>query len=113
MIAVNGAGSSPLSSETSATPNPPITAAPGKLKAMAGTGKVTLAWNAPIGSTTSYSVYRATTPGGEGTTPLASGVTAKSYVDTTVTHGTTYYYVVTATNGGGTSPASNEASAKP
>ena len=41
---------------------------------------VTLVWTPPSGAT-SYNVYRGLTSGGESTTPIASGVTASTYVD--------------------------------
>ena len=64
---------------------------------------VAVSWSAPAGWGTNatngtYSVYRntaATFPGGS---PLASGLTATSYVDTTGVAGTTYYYFVSAKN---------------
>ena len=82
------------------------------LTAAAGVQSVTL--NFP-GSTnaTSYSIYRGTAPGGEGTTPLVTGVTGTTYTDRNLTVGTTYYYVVKAVNSVGTSAASNEAFAVP
>ncbi len=62
---------------------------------------------------TGYNVYRSTSPGGEGSTPVKTGVTTTSYTDTGLTNGTTYYYKVTAVNAAGTSPQSGEASATP
>jgi fibronectin type 3 domain-containing protein len=94
-----------------------LTVAPGNLTATPGNAVVNLAWTAPTGAV-SYDVYRGTTSGGEGTTPIATGVTTTTYADTTVTNGTTYYYTVTAINGNAAplanqSAASNEASATP
>jgi hypothetical protein len=89
-----------------------IAAAPTGLTATAGNGQVTLDWNASTGAT-SYNVYRGTSSGGEGGTPIETGITGTSYVDSTVTNGTTYYYKVAAVNTGGTSGLSNEASALP
>ncbi|MEO7100633.1 MAG: RICIN domain-containing protein [Luteolibacter sp.] len=60
-----------------------------------GQYKVPLRWSESFGAT-SYKVKRATTSGGPYTT--IATVTAPSYVDTTVTNGTTYYYVVSAVN---------------
>ena len=112
--AVNTGGTSVDSLEVSATPvtasTPP--AAPTGLTALASDGQVALSWT---GSTVAnaYKVYRGTTPGGEGATALATGVTAQNYTDTSVTDGTTYYYKVTGTNSAGESPRSNEAGATP
>jgi hypothetical protein len=89
-----------------------IAPAPTGLTATAGNGQVPLSWNASTGAVT-YNVYRGTSSGGEGSTPIATGITATSYTDTTVTNGTTYYYKVAAVNTGGTSGYSNEASAMP
>jgi hypothetical protein len=62
---------------------------------------------------TGYDVYRGTTPGGEGSTPVATGVPSNSFTDTGLVNGTTYYYRVAAVNAVGTSPQSGEASATP
>ncbi|HZT61307.1 MAG TPA: MBG domain-containing protein [Pyrinomonadaceae bacterium] len=64
---------------------------------------VTVSWSAPAGWGTNatngtYSVYRNTAPTFPGGTPLASGLTATSFVDTTGTPGTTYFYFVSAKN---------------
>ncbi|HJZ99449.1 MAG TPA: glycoside hydrolase family 44 protein [Candidatus Solibacter sp.] len=86
--------------------------APTGLTAAPGNAQVALAWTASSGAT-SYNVYRGTTPGGEGSTPIATGITATTYTNTGLTNGTTYYYKVAAVNSAGTSAMSNEASAKP
>lgn len=91
-------------------PYTPI-AAPTNLTATAGDSQVTLSWTAVDGAT-SYIVKRSTTSGGTYET-IASGVTDTSYIDTSVTNGTTYYYVVVAVNDDGESNSSNEASATP
>jgi cellulose 1,4-beta-cellobiosidase len=111
--ASNSAGNSPNSSEVSATPigaQPP--AAPTGLMATKGNKQVVLNWNAVSGAT-SYNVYRGTSPGAEGSTPIATGVTSTSYTNTRLTNGKTYYYQVAAVNSAGTGPRSNEASATP
>jgi uncharacterized repeat protein (TIGR01451 family) len=64
---------------------------------------VAVTWGTPAGWGTNatngtYSVYRNTTPTFPSGVPLASGLTATSYVDTTGTNGTTYYYFVSAKN---------------
>ena len=51
-----------------------------------------LAWTASAGAT-SYSIYRGTASGGEGTTPVGTS-TSNSFTDTGLTNGTTYYYKV-------------------
>ncbi len=86
-------------------------APPTGLTATAGNAAVTLNWSASAGAT-SYNVYRGTTPGGEGSTPIATGITTTSYLDA-VPNGVTYYYRVSATNNAGTSALSSEVSAMP
>ena len=85
---------------------------PTGLTATAGSGQVSLSWTAASGAAT-YNVYRGTTSGGESTTPISTGLTGTSYVDTAVVAGTMYYYKVAAVNSVGTSALSSEASAKP
>lgn len=89
---------------------PAPTSAPTGLAATGGGNQVTLSWNS-LTSATSYDVYRSTTPSGEGATPLATGITATTFTDTTAAGGTTYYYKITAVNAGGEGPRSNEKSA--
>ena len=87
-------------------------AAPTGLAATAGNAQVTLSWTASNGAAT-YNVYRGTATGAEGASPIATGIAATTYTNTGLTNGTTYYYKVAAVNGSGTSPMSNEMSAKP
>jgi len=86
--------------------------APTGLSAIAGHGQVSLSWTAASGAA-SYNVYRGTSPGGEGTTPIKMGVTSTKFTDTGLTNGRAYYYRVAAVNSSGTSGMSNEASALP
>jgi len=81
------------------------------LTATAGDAKVTLSWDT-VTDAIGYNVKRSTTTGGPYTT-VGSNVSGTSYIDTTVTNGTTYYYVVTAVTADGESGNSNEASATP
>jgi fibronectin type 3 domain-containing protein len=110
--AIDSAGQSGLSSEVSATPMVPVPSAPGGVTATGGPGQVSLSWNGSTGAT-SYNVYRATTPGGEGSTPFRTGLTATTFTDPGLSSGTTYYYQVTAVNGTGESGSSSEVSATP
>lgn len=89
-----------------------VPSAPTNVTATAGNATVTLSWS-PSSGATSYNVYRGTTSGGEGVTPISTGITGTSYSDTTVANGTTYYYTVAAVNASGTSIQSNETSATP
>ncbi len=108
--AVGIGGTSPASSQVSATPQAaPV--APIGLSATAGDAQVALSWSASTNAT-GYKVFRATSAGGYGATPLAT-TTNTSYLDTSAVNGTTYYYSVKATGVGGDSPLSNEVSALP
>jgi fibronectin type 3 domain-containing protein len=85
--------------------------APTGLAATSGDGQVSLSWEA-ISGATSYTVKRATAPGGPYNT-LQSGLTSASFTDTGASNGTTYYYVVSASNLGGESANSAEVAATP
>jgi fibronectin type 3 domain-containing protein len=87
-----------------------ITDPPADLAASGANTQVTLSWTASLGAD-SYNVYRGTSPGGEGATPIATGVTDTAYVDNMVAGGATYYYVVSAVTTGGESAISTEVSA--
>ena len=119
VAAVNSVGTSPLSNEASATPQPTATvpSAPSALTAQSGNGFVSLSWTAPTstgGATiTGYNVYRGAAPNAESTTPVATNVNRTSYVDNGLVNGTTYYYRVAAVNAVGTSPQSSEAAGLP
>jgi hypothetical protein len=87
---------------------------------LSGTGQaavtshsVALSWNPSITSGVSgYNIYRATTSGGYGTTPVnPSPVSGTTYTDTTVVSGQTYFYVATAVDAGTQSIDSNEVQA--
>src|SRR5207245_2845739 len=87
--------------------------APQNLQATAGTGNVTLSWQAPSNNggspITNYKIYRSSSSGTEGLLVTIGNLT--SYTNTGLASGHTYFYKVTAVNGIGTSPQSNEASA--
>jgi fibronectin type 3 domain-containing protein len=106
--AFNLAGYSDFAGVTTAA----LTLAPAGVTAAAQAGQVMLNWSATSGAV-SYNVYRGTSPGGEATTPIASGITTLSFLDTGLTNGVTYYYKVSATDAGGESAPSTEASATP
>src|SRR5579872_1573948 len=71
---------------------------------------ITLTWDASLG-TTSYNVYRGTSPGGEAPIPYAT-VTKNQFVDTNVSAGPPliYFYKVSAVSAGGESGKSDESS---
>ena len=76
----------------------------------AASHSVALSWNASTSAgVNGYNVFRATTSGGYGTTPLnPSPVSALTYTDTTVVAGQSYFYVVQAIDAGVNSTDSNE-----
>ncbi|MDQ2873435.1 MAG: discoidin domain-containing protein [Actinomycetota bacterium] len=113
VAANNGVGVSPDSNEVSVIPAATGTAPPTPtgLVATAGNGSVALTWAASAGAT-SYSIYRGTASGAEGTTPVGTA-TSGSFTDTGLTNGTTYYYTVTASNSAGSSAHSAEVHAVP
>src|SRR5581483_4466911 len=72
-------------------------AAPTGLAATAGNGSASLTWNANSESDLAgYNIYRSTTNGGPYTKLNSSLLTTRSYSDTGLTNGTTYFYVVKA-----------------
>lgn len=83
------------------------------LTATSGNNQVALTWTPGNGPTGTYSVFRGTVSGGEASTPIASGLTASRFIDTTAANLTTYYYTVTTNNSAGSSGPSNEASSEP
>jgi hypothetical protein len=116
----NSAGKGPLSSEVSATPQSgikPKPPHPPEMMTIANPpGEIDLSWNPPSNNggspVTSYTIYRSTTSGGEGTTPYATGVTGLAFQDQfDVAVGTTYYYVVSAVTSAGTGAPGAEVSA--
>jgi hypothetical protein len=96
--------------EVSATPQQYIPAPAGGLTATAGDSEVLLTWTESVDAL-SYNVKRATTAGGPYEV-IATAIEGTTFVDTSVTNGTTYFYIVTAINSGESSN-SNEASATP
>jgi ASPM-SPD-2-Hydin domain-containing protein/centrosomal CEP192-like protein len=80
----------------------------------AGSHDVILSWSASdMSENVAYNVYRGTTSGGEGSTPLnATPINGTTYVDESVAGGATYYYVLRAVGSNGElSAASTETEA--
>jgi fibronectin type 3 domain-containing protein len=71
---------------------------------------ITLTWD-PTPGATGYNIYRATSSGGEGSTPIAS--TARpAYSDMNLSSTPVYFYEVTAVNSAGESPRSAQDASK-
>jgi fibronectin type 3 domain-containing protein len=102
--AVGAGGESTKSGEASATLIP---AAPINLTSTVSAGQATLTWT-PSAGATSYRVYRSSVSGGEGSTPIKTGLTSANFTDIGLIANTTYYYQVTAVNAAGESARSSE-----
>jgi BspA type Leucine rich repeat region (6 copies)/Fibronectin type III domain len=90
---------------------PALPGAPTGLTAITMSGTIMLNWTAPSNpgsGVANYLVYRGTSAGGEGSTPIAK-VLGTSYSDTGVTAGVPYYYTVGANNTVGVGVLSAEA----
>ena len=71
---------------------------------------ITLTWS-PTPTATSYRLYRGTSSGGEGATPIAT-TTSLTYTDTNLSSTPVYFYEVTAVNSAGESARSAEDESK-
>ncbi|WP_301002435.1 fibronectin type III domain-containing protein [Capsulimonas corticalis] len=96
---ISAVGSNGSESGQSAQVNAQPASQPIGLAARAGNTQITLSWGASLGGVRS-NIYRGTTSGGEGATPIAV-ITDHSltYVDNGLTNGQVYYYQVSAANG--------------
>ena len=110
--AVNAAGESAASVETTVTaPTPP--AAPANLTAIAASNRITLSWN-EVAEATEYRIYRSLTANGS-LTRIAGNemITATTYINIGITNDIEHRYVVRAFNSMGESANSNEVRATP
>ena len=94
VMATNILGQSTNSLEVVGHPNPVV---PG-LTATGGTNQISINWTA-LGGAGGYSVLRANTTGGP-FGAIATGLAGTSYIDNTVSGGSTYFYRVEASLGG-------------
>ncbi len=111
--AVNSAGSSAYSNEANAKPVAPSGNGI-NLSASLVAGQVRLTWTSNVSNVAYFTVYRGTTSGGQGTTPL-DYPSASPWTDNFAPNsGTRYYYVLRAVDiYGNTSAPSNEVSIVP
>ena len=89
--------------------------APTGLTPTAGDSQISLSWTAPASNggspITGYNIYRSTTSGTEGSTPVTTVDPATTtYDDIGLTNGQQYFYTVSAVNSVGTSSASTASS---
>lgn len=109
VVASNEWGDAVASSIVTATPDFAVPGVPSSLSALAGNGRVTLAWTAGANNA-SFKIYRATAGGAA---ILLATSSQAAYVDVTVANGTTYTYTVAGVNGTKESDVSNAAIAEP
>ena len=97
-----------------ASPNSPNyhgkPAVPTGLTAVAGNGQASLQWT---GGGQTFTLYRSATPSGRNAVPVATGLTATTYLDIGLRNGTTYFYQVAAVNSYRSSPRSHAVSVRP
>ena len=113
VTAVNSAGESIASAQTTATtnaPSPAVPNAPAGLTATGGAKQVSISWSASSGAT-SYNLYWSTTSGVTTAAGTKIAGATSPYVQTGLVDSTAYYYVVTAVNASGESAASTQVSA--
>ena len=110
VTAVNDVGEGKPSNEINATPSK-IPDSPLNLTAIGGVGYVMLVWEPPIYNGGSlikyYNIYRGISPSDLRNIGTSEN---RSYNDTNVMNGVTYYYAITAVNSVGESEKSNEIS---
>ncbi len=108
VAAFNRGGMGPLSAEVRALPLAP----PAGLAAVAGDQQVKLTWRASTGATR-YAVFRSTRWEHHTFAPVATNVTALTFVDTGLINGRKYFYRVRALAEGGESARSPLVFAQP
>ncbi|SDU88480.1 Pectin methylesterase [Microlunatus sagamiharensis] len=109
----NASSAASVSAKAATAPAPSTApAAPTGLKATVSSANVvTLAWTAPSGSITGYTLSRSTSSTGTFATVASPASTATSVTDSSAPAGTTVYYRLVATNAVGSSPAATVSAA--
>ena len=111
VAATNITGISKDSEEVSVTVNPSNPVPGASLTATPGLSEISLVWTG-FPQDMSYEVYRSLNRGGP-YSKLKSNLASTSYLDKSLTNGTTYFYVIRGANPNGKSIQSNEVSAVP
>jgi hypothetical protein len=109
-IAYDGGGSFKKATMIMPYPAATVPSEVNNLELVSGDSQITLSWFAPDffgNAPLTYSIYRSTSTGAE---VLLTTSTSRTYLDTGLTPGVTYYYRVTAVNSAGEGPMSSEAS---
>ena len=101
--------STPTATPTSTTGGVPPTPASDELHANSDSS-ITITWPASPGAT-SYRIYRSTTSGGEGNTPIVT-TTATTYTDANLSSTPIYFYEISAVNAAGESARTPEDASK-
>ena len=112
VTAVNASGESPLSAVQTATPMPPVPAAPAIGGVTAGDASATVTWAAAAGATSYNLYYQAGSAVSRTTASVIAGATSPGLVSGLV-NGTQYAFAVTAVNMSGESPLSAAQTATP
>jgi hypothetical protein len=107
-----GFGVAPAQPASAATASPlAAPATPTDVELRAGSdSSITITWTTSPGAT-GYNIYRGTTAGGEGTTPIAS-TTGTTYTDAHLSNTPIYFYQVTAVSAGAESARTAEDASK-
>jgi len=113
VAAVNLSGTGANSNVASVTPTQYKPGSPTGLTALSGNRVISLAWTAAGGAQASSYVVERGTSSGVYTVQFTVSGQYMSYLDMSVTNGSTYYYVVEASNQNGSSAVSNQVSAVP
>ena len=111
VTARNAVGESPRSNEASGKIVAPVPSVPTSVTAVAGLAYIDLSWSSNGVSLTGFHVYRGTATGQESLFQTLTAA-ARTFRDSTVTAGTTYYYRIDAFNALTSSLLSSEVSVR-